>query len=120
METCLCGAATILVHERIEMKVGPDWSTFVEAEFYRCSTCQEAYFAPGQSDAAQRQAAEVYRQEFGLLSPEQLVQCRGEMSSAQFAKLIGVHPADIDRWERGAVPQPPYIDRAIRAQVKPI
>jgi len=57
-------------------------------------------------DRAAEKAREIYREEFGLLSPERIRNFRNRLTLNQqdFAQLIGVSPNTMALYEAGAFP----------------
>lgn len=118
-QKCTCGAITNLVREVLPVHVGPTWSADVEQEYFRCTNeaCGDEFFAPGQMEAGQRKAGEIYRREFDLLSADEFkaIRHRLRLTRDGMAARLNVKLKDILRWERGVVPHPPEVDKQIRA-----
>lgn len=62
----MCEGSAAPVREEREIRLGRR-RTRVVHEFYRCETCGEEFFLPGQMDAVLRRAADRIRKEEGLL-----------------------------------------------------
>jgi HTH-type transcriptional regulator / antitoxin MqsA len=110
-----CGAEAPLTRELNEVKMGTR-SVTVEDEFYRCSVCDEEFYAGGMMDATLRRAAAAIREEDGLLGPDEIVEIRRkyDLSQADLENLIGAGEKTVVRWERGTVNQNQTADTLLR------
>ena len=90
-----------------------------DAEVMRCAVCEEILFAPGQSDALQRRAADAFRPRVGLLTGRQIVDFRGTLglTQARLETAMGVPPKTVARWEIGSVIQSCAADRFLRVLI---
>jgi HTH-type transcriptional regulator / antitoxin MqsA len=88
----------------------------VEVEVSRCSSCGEILLAAGQMRDMQRRAAEIARQEDGLLAPDEIraLRERYHLSREAFERLIKAGPKTVTRWERGTVCQNGTADTLMR------
>jgi HTH-type transcriptional regulator/antitoxin MqsA len=88
----------------------------VAAEVSRCSDCGEILLAAGQMREMQRRAAEIARQEDGLLAPDEIraLRERYHLSQEAFERVIKAGPKTVTRWERGTVCQNGTADTLMR------
>lgn len=116
MHTCReCGGSMERARVVREVQVGHR-SIPVEAEVSRCSRCGEILLAAGQMREMQRRAAEIARQEDGLLAPAEIraLRERYQLSQEAFERLIKADPKTVTRWERGTVCQNGTADTLMR------
>jgi len=87
-----------------------------DAEVMLCSDCEEIYFAPGQSDALQRRAADKAREDMGLLTGHEIAAFRRTqgLTQAELEGALGVPPKTVARWEIGTVLQSRCPDTFLR------
>lgn len=85
-------------------------------EMYRCDSCGEEFFTPEQSRELSRQIKKRVREEWGLLSPERIVEIRKNLglSQADLEELFGLGEKVVTRWENGRVIQGRTADAALR------
>jgi putative zinc finger/helix-turn-helix YgiT family protein len=78
----------------------------------RCQACGEFVF----DNDADEQIAAALRQQLGLLSVEQIRNCREQLGQSQreLAEHLGVAMETISRWENGALTQTRAMDRYLR------
>jgi putative zinc finger/helix-turn-helix YgiT family protein len=90
--------------------------TVPDASVMQCDSCDEIFFAPGQSDAVQRKAADAVRPELGLLTGKTIADFRTSLglTQAQLEKAMAVPPKTVARWEIGSVLQSCAADRFLR------
>jgi HTH-type transcriptional regulator/antitoxin MqsA len=115
-QTCPeCGGSLELACVSREVQVGHR-SIPVEVEASRCSCCGEILLAAGQLRDMQRRAAEIARQEDGLLAPAEIRALRESyrLSQEAFERLIKAGPKTVTRWERGTVCQNGTADTLMR------
>jgi putative zinc finger/helix-turn-helix YgiT family protein len=88
----------------------------VESEFFRCPSCKEEYFTPGQMRAHDRAVKNEVRQKYGLLSPEGVVEIRHRLDLTQtdLEEILGTGPKVVARWESGKVIQGSGQDNMLR------
>ena len=100
----VCNSSTEPFAQPKEVAVGR-WSQTVDVEGFRCSSCGEEFFAPGQMQAALQEAARVIRESRGLVSPDRIkaLRDRHRLTQGQLEKLLNVGPKTVARWERGTV-----------------
>ena len=86
------------------------------AEMYRCESCGEEFFAPEQSRELSRRIKNQVREEWGLLSPERIVEIRKNLglSQTELEDLFGLGDKVVTRWENGRVIQGRTADVALR------
>jgi HTH-type transcriptional regulator/antitoxin MqsA len=110
-----CGGSLERARVVREVQVGHR-SIPVEVEVSRCSSCGEILLAAGQMRDMQRRAAEIARQEDGLLSPDEIrdLRERDHLSQEAFERLIKAGPKTVTRWERGTVCQNGTADTLMR------
>jgi HTH-type transcriptional regulator / antitoxin MqsA len=86
------------------------------AEMYRCESCGEEFFTAEQSRELSRQIKNQVREEWGLLSPERVVEIRKNLglSQAELEELFGLGEKVVTRWENGRVIQGRTADVALR------
>ena len=116
MEACpVCEVRMNLVSEEREIRIGRR-SVRVLDQFFRCSACGEAFYAPGQMDETLRRASEAIRHEEGLMSPRDIrgVRERLRLTQHAFERLLGVGPKTVVRWEKGTVFQNASTDSLLR------
>src|SRR5258708_35701847 len=83
---------------------------------YECESCGERFFSSEQSRTISRQIKDRVRRQFGLLSPEQIVDIRHKLKLTQedLEELFGLGPKVVTRWENGRVVQARTADVALR------
>jgi HTH-type transcriptional regulator / antitoxin MqsA len=116
IQTCPeCGGTLERARVVREVQVGHR-SIPVEVDVSRCSSCGEILLAAGQMRDMQRRAAEVARQEEGLLAPAEIraLRERYQLSQEAFERLIKAGPKTVTRWERGTVCQNGTADTLMR------
>ena len=86
------------------------------AEMYRCESCGEEFFTPEQSRELSRRIKNQVREEWGLLSPERIVEIRRSLglSQSELEELFGLGEKVVTRWENGRVIQGRTADVALR------
>ncbi len=86
---------------------------------YHCTHCGYQYVPKEQVLLLVRQTVAQYREKYGLLSSEAIMDYRHQlgMNQSQFAEHIGVGVASIKRWEKGYV-QDRSNDRLIRQKMR--
>ena len=79
---------------------------------WQCPECGEMVF----DNDADEQIAQALRDQFGLLSADQIRNSREELGLSQrsLAEHLGVAPETISRWEHGALTQTRAMDRYLR------
>jgi HTH-type transcriptional regulator/antitoxin MqsA len=87
-----------------EVAVGR-WSRSIDVVGFKCGQCGEEFFAPGQMQAALKEAARLVRESRGLVSPERIkaLRERHRLTQGQLEKLLNIGPKTVARWERGSV-----------------
>ena len=110
-----CGGTLERAHMVREVQVGHR-SIPVDVVASRCADCGEILLAAGQMREMQRRAAEVARQEDGLLAPAEIRALREQyqLSQEAFERLIKAGPKTVTRWERGTVCQNGTADTLMR------
>ena len=85
-------------------------------EMYRCESCGEEFFTAEQSRELSRRIKRQVREEWGLLSPERIVEIRKSLglSQAELEELFGLGEKVVTRWENGRVIQGRTADVALR------
>lgn len=117
LESCpLCGGAVTLFRGATEVTMGTRRVT-VRDSHERCDECGEGFYAPGQLERLEREAATRIRANEGLLTPDEIREIRERLALSQsaFEQLLGVGPKTVVRWERGTVFQNRSTDALIRA-----
>jgi len=116
VEYCyLCNNIADRVEERREVK----WGTrrvMIHDEFYRCSSCGEAFYDGFMAEEHNRRTAAAIRAEDGLLQPEEVRAIRTSygLSQAALETLIGSGEKTVVRWERGTTAQNATADTLLR------
>ncbi len=84
--------------------------------FYRCDSCGEQLYTPGQMATVQMLASDKIRDEEGLLRSSQIhtIRTRLGLTQHQFEQLLGVGPKTVVRWEKGTVFQNGATDSLLR------
>jgi HTH-type transcriptional regulator/antitoxin MqsA len=110
-----CGSSLEHAHVVREVQVGHR-SIPVDVDVLRCAGCGEILLAAGQMREMQRRAAEIARQEGGLLAPAEIRALREsyQLSQEAFERLIKAGPKTVTRWERGTVCQNGTADTLMR------
>lgn len=95
-------------------------SITIEAQVPFCVECKQEIFVPKYDDSNLRKAYDVYRKQHNLLSSEAIAVLRHkyQLSQRAFATLIGCTQSTINRYEKGAIPDPAY-DTLIKLMEKP-
>lgn len=98
-----------------EIAIGTRSAT-VPDHFYRCDSCGEQLYAPGQMAAVQMLASDKIRDEEGLLRSSRIHDIRTQLglTQHQFEQLLGVGPKTVVRWEKGTVFQNQATDSLLR------
>lgn len=83
-----------------------------DLEAPRCKECGELVL----DDAANQRISEAFRQQLGLLTPEQIRSNRETlgMTQKQLASRLGIAEATLSRWETGGQIQQRAMDRLLR------
>lgn len=116
LETCpLCGGGMSAFRGTTEVTIGTRRIGVPDAH-ERCDECGEGFYAPGQLERLEREAASRIRSSEGLLTPDEIrtIRERLGLSQAAFERLLGVGPKTVVRWERGTVFQNRSTDALIR------
>lgn len=87
-----------------------------DADVMACDHCGEVLFAPGQSDAFQRRAADIAREDMGLVTGAQIAafRKRNGLTQAALERALGAPPKSVARWEIGSVLQSRTVDTFLR------
>ena len=87
-----------------------------DADVMACDHCGEVFFAPGQSDALQRRASDMAREDMGLVTGAQIAAFRKKhgLTQAVLERAIGAPPKSVARWEIGSVLQSRTVDTFLR------
>jgi len=97
-----------------------DWAVTIEdAEVRRCPRCGHQEVVIPRPEALNRAiAAAVIRKQARLAGPE-MVFLRAQMglTARALARVMGVVPESVSRWETGALPVSPPVDRLLRTMV---
>lgn len=114
-ECPICSGPLRAVSVEREVSIGTR-ATRVLDEFFRCATCGEEVYLPGQMDATLHRASAKIRVEEGLLLPEEIRSIRESLGLTQSAleELLGVGPKTVVRWEKGTVFQNGATDSLLR------
>ena len=93
--------------------------TLHQVEVSRCPHCGETEVAIPHIEALHRALAKAIIQHPTRLAPEEIRYLRKYLGWAgvDFAAIMGVDPATVSRWERGATPMGPQADRLLRTLV---
>lgn len=85
-----------------------------------CSICNESFYDEARDEKVIEQAYAKYREQKGLLSPQEIreIRKRYALSQKSFARLLGMSEATVNRYEGGGLQDEAH-DTAIRAQSKP-
>ena len=85
-------------------------------EHGRCLACGEVVLDLPSAGRLQREAIRQYKQEKGLLTPDEIRTLRHSLglSQAAFERLLGTGPKTVVRWEKGTVLQSATADRLMR------
>jgi len=88
----------------------------INDEFYRCSSCGEAFYDGFMAQEHDRRIAAAIRTEDGLLQPEEVRAIRTAygLSQSGLETLIGSGEKTVVRWERGSVAQNATADTLLR------
>lgn len=116
VERCyLCNNVADRVEERRKVKWGTR-TVVIDDEFYRCSSCGEAFYDGFMAQEHNRRTAAAIRAEDGLLQPEEVRAIRSGygLSQAGLEKLIGSGEKTVVRWENGTVAQNATADTLLR------
>ena len=100
----------------LDVTVRDQVCTVPDAKVMQCDSCGDIFFAPGQSDAVQRKAADAVRPGMGLLTGKEIADFRKglRLSQAELERAMGVPPKTLARWEIGSVLQSRAADRFLR------
>ena len=111
----VCGADAVTTAERRRVQVGSREAMVLD-EFYRCTSCGEEFYEPGQLDTVMRRASAAIRRDLELLQPEEIRAIRSSLglSQADFERLLGVGKKTVVRWEKGTVFQSQATDTLLR------
>lgn len=116
MDSCpICAGPIQAISEDREITIG-NRSARVLDQFFRCRTCDEAFYAPGQMDATMKRASDAIRIREGLLLPDEIRGIRERLGLTQqaFEDLLGVGSKTAVRWEKGSVFQNKATDALLR------
>ena len=111
----LCEGALEKRSEIRDIHLGNRTAT-VPHSFYRCDSCGENLYTPGQMEAVQMLASDKLRDEEGLLRSSRIhaIRTRLGLAQHQFEQLLGVGPKTVVRWEKGTVFQNGATDSLLR------
>lgn len=115
-ECSLCGERSALHSIERQKFVYGDGADRAELEaqvpVWKCSSCGEQYLAVGAEEARHESVC----RHLGRLTPKEIKQIRQQygVSQEEFAKLTGIGPASIKRWESGALIQSESSDITLR------
>lgn len=114
-ECPICSGRMEAVSVERDVQIGTR-TTAVLDQFFRCATCAEEVYLPGQMDATLHRASAKIRAEEGLLLPEEIRSIRESLGLTQSAleALLGVGPKTVVRWEKGTVFQNGATDSLLR------
>jgi putative zinc finger/helix-turn-helix YgiT family protein len=104
------------VNRDFEAKYNQTPVVIENAAMYECESCGERFFTSEQSRTISREVKNRVRQQFGLLSPEQIINIRHKLGLSQDAleQLFGLGAKVVTRWETGRVVQAKTADIALR------
>lgn len=116
-ECGMCGAESVeMVADPIEVEYRGEMFSVTGIRRERCSACGEEFFAPGQTNAILKAAADQARRQKGLLTPDEIRELRTSLGLRQtdLEEILGVGPKTVTRWEKGTVVQAVTADRLMR------
>jgi len=115
-----CSTPLRIFREPHRYTIHADWAVTIEdAEVRRCPKCGHHEVVIPRPQALNRTiAAAVIRKQTRLAGPE-MVFLRSQMglTARALARVMGVVPESISRWETGALPVSPPVDRLLRTMV---
>lgn len=88
----------------------------VDEEYFRCTECGEEEYSYDQATAAERRAAEVFRERNGFLQPDEIAALRRRwgVTQTQLEDALGLGRKTVARWEAGRVLQTRALDNLLR------
>ncbi len=116
-----CGGRYALHAEQVTIRLS-GMGAEVTREFFRCEKCAHEQRTIEQRDAAEKQATELIRAEYGLLTPKEIRQLRESigLTSAQLADVCyGTPKGIVAGWEKGRYLQNRNADALLRSLKDP-
>ncbi len=116
-----CGGRYALHAEQVTIRLS-GMGAEVTREFFRCEKCAHEQRTIEQRDAAEKQATELIRAEYGLLTPKEIRQLRESigLTSAQLADVCyGTPKGIVAGWEKGRYLQNRDADALLRSLKDP-
>jgi len=110
-----CGASTVEV-KAVKAAKYRDEIVKVEAESFRCDSCEENFVTPQQMNRYVRAVKNEVRKKNGLLSPEKIVAIRAKLGITQalLEEALGTGRKVVVKWESGKIIQSRGHDNMLR------
>jgi putative zinc finger/helix-turn-helix YgiT family protein len=110
-----CGASTVEV-KAVKAARYRDEIVTVEAESFRCDSCDESFVTPQQMNKCVRAVKNEVRKKNGLLPPEKIVAIRAKLGITQslLEEALGTGPKVVVKWESGKIIQSRGHDNMLR------
>ncbi len=104
------------VRRSLALPINGERITVPRVPHLRCRRCGETLLSPAEAVAFDRQALEIYRRKYGLLSEQEIREIRERfgLTQAALSRLLRLGANTVSRWESGRNVQSASLDVMLR------
>lgn len=104
------------VQRSLALSINGERITVPRVSHLRCRCCGETLLSPEEAVAFDRQALEIYRRKYGLLSEHEIREIRERfgLTQAALSRLLRLGANTVSRWESGRNVQSASLDVMLR------
>jgi putative zinc finger/helix-turn-helix YgiT family protein len=113
----VCGSREVVASDEPVMVTVKDVNIMVGGVAHEtCRSCGEEYFSGKMASLLQRKAVSQYREEYSLLSGDEVRAIRKQLglTQAQLERLLGIATNTVTRWENEVIFQSRPVDLLLR------
>jgi putative zinc finger/helix-turn-helix YgiT family protein len=116
MKCMECGGNLIPSSDPIEYSIRGEKFLISGIEYEKCDNCGEEELDLKQVELLSKKANAIYRENHGLLKPEEIQSIREKYGFTQeeFQEILGVGKTTLSRWETGSIMQPATANTLLR------